>query len=516
MEALKEYFKSFAGFIGRMSPSQVMMLLGVVAGTLVGIVFLVGWLNTVTYEPLYSDLDDAEAGELVAYLDQNNIEYRLTRGGRTIEVPSSDVYKARIGLATQGLPRSGSIGYSLFDENNLGMTDFLQNLNFRRALEGELTRTIMQLREVDAARVHIVMPRDRLFKEDQKEATASVVLKLKSGGLNRQQVAGISHLVAASVEGLTPENITIVDYDGNLLSSPQNNDALAGLTSSQIEVSQNVERHLEQKAQSMLDEVLGPRKSVVRVTAELNFQQLERTSEVFDPNAPSIRSEQRIKQTGSSTDRADENAESTEEDNQETIITNYELNRTLDHIINEVGNIERLSVAVMVDGNYIEVENADGVTETVYEPRSADEMDRLEAIVKNAIGYDPERNDQVEMLNIAFDRKNLDTDREALDAMYLREFYLEIARKVGYVLLIAFLFLYVKKKSKKLFAAMAKLLPPPPPKETKVAEAVATEEPEQVEIIPEKRKLRLVDKMQEAAKKEPEEIARVIKTMMVE
>jgi len=513
MEALKEFFKNTAAMVGRMSASQVMMLLGVVAGTLVGVVFLVGWLNNVTYATLYSELEEADAGEVVSYLSQNNIDYKLSQGGRTIDVPSSDLYQARIALATQGLPRTGSVGYSLFDENNLGMTDFLQNLNFRRALEGELTRTIMQLREVDAARVHIVIPKDRLFKEDQKEATASVVLKLRGGGLSKQQVAGISHLVASSVEGLTPNNITIVDYDGNLLSSGQDRDALAGLTASQIEVGQTVERHLEQKAQTMLDEVLGPDKAVVRVTALLDFQQLERTAEIYDPNAPSIRSEQRTKTTGSSTDRGEESAESSEEDNQETTITNYELNRTVDHIINAVGTIDRLSVAVLVDGRYSEVEN-NGVMETIYEPRSPEELDRLESIVKNAVGYDAERNDQVEMLNIAFDRKNIETDREALDSMYLREFYLDVARKVGYVLLAAFLFLYLKKKSKKLFGALAGLIPPaaPPPAPRPM---VVEEEPEP-EILPEKRKPRLVDKMQETAKKEPEEIARVIKTMMIE
>lgn len=515
MEALRDYFKNIADFVGRMAPSQVMMLFGVVAGTLVGAVMLVGWLSTVTYEPLYTDLGDAEAGEVVAYLGQNNIEYQLTNGGRTVEVPSSDVYQARIGLATQGLPRSGSIGYSLFDKNNLGMTDFLQNLNFRRALEGELTRTIMGLREVDAARVHIVMPKNRLFKEDQKDATASVVLKLRGSGLSKPQVAGISHLVASSVEGLTPDNITIIDYDGNLLSSSHRGDALAGLSSSQIEVGQSVESHLEQKAQSMLDEVLGAKMSVIRVTAQLNFQQLERTAEIFDPNSPSIRSEQRTQNSGSTSDRSEENAESTEEDSQETIITNYELNHTVDHIINAVGTIKRLSVAVLVDGTYSEVENEDGVLETIYEPRSPEELDRLEAIVKNAIGYDPERNDQVEMLNIAFDRKNLETDREALDSMYVREFYLEIAKKVGYVLLIAFLLLYLKKKSKKLFGALATLMPPPAPVRPKTATPEPVEE-ESIEILPETRKPRLVDKMQETAKKEPEEIARVIKTMMIE
>jgi flagellar M-ring protein FliF len=265
----------------------------------------------------------------------------------------------------------------------------------------------------------------------------------------------------------------------------------------------------------MLDEVLGPDKSVVRVTAQLNFQQLERTSEIYDPNAPSIRSEQRTRTAGSSTDRGQEEAESSEEDSQETTITNYELNKTVDHIINAVGTLDRLSVAVLVDGKYSEVET-NGVTETIYEPRSPEELDRLEAIVKNAVGYDAERNDQVEMLNIAFDRKNIETDREALDGMYLREFYLDIAKKVGYVLLAVFLFLYLKKKSKKLFGALAKLVPPPAPRPAPVQQAVEAEPEPEPEIQPEKRQPRLVDKMQETAKKEPEEIAKVIKTMMIE
>ncbi|MEA3297376.1 MAG: flagellar basal-body MS-ring/collar protein FliF, partial [candidate division Zixibacteria bacterium] len=326
MVAFKEFFKNISGIVARMSPSQVMMLLGVTAGTLVGVVLLYGWLTDITYSRLYSDLDESEAGEVIAYLNDNRIPYKLSNGGTVIEVPSGDVYKARISLATEGLPRSANVGYSIFDQSNLGMTDFLQNLNFRRALEGELTRTIMQLHEVDAARVHIVMPKDRLFKEDQNEATASVVVKLKqAGSLAKQQVAGISHLMASSVEGLKPENITILDYDGNLLSSGQKNDVVAGLTSSQLEVGMIVEKRLENKAQSMLDEVLGVGASVVRVSAQLDFQQLESTSEKYDPNASSIRSEERSTLKGSNSEKTAENNETNEEENTEKVITNYEL-----------------------------------------------------------------------------------------------------------------------------------------------------------------------------------------------
>lgn len=520
MNGIKDYFKGLMDYTSRMTASQVMMLFGVVAGTIVGIFFIVGWVNNINYAQLYSNLDENEAGEVVSYLADNKIPYNITNGGNTIEIPSDEVYKTRIALASQGMPRSGNIGYSVFDQNNLGMTDFLQNLNFRRALEGELTKTIMQLNEVQAARVHIVMPKERLFKKDKQEASASVVLKLKGGGLmlSKQQINGITHLVASSVEGLKPSNIAIVDYDGNLLTSGMDNDPLAGLSSSQLEVRKQVESYLEGKAQSMMDDVLGMGRSVIRVTADLNFQQIERTSEIYDPNAPSVRSEEKTKTNLASQEKAQEDNESTQEDNSETTITNYELNKTVEHIVNAIGSIDRISVAVMVDGIYTPAEGGGSNAEMIYQPRNQEDLDRLASIVKNAVGFDNQRNDQIEMINIAFDRQNLQNDQVLLDQMYQREFYMDIAKKVGYFLLLAFMFLYFKKKSKKLFAALGKIAPPKQVVHHVESTKNNTTEEEEFEedVIPEKRKPKLVDKMQKTAKEEPEEIAKVIKTMMVE
>jgi len=517
MEFFKDFFKNVGQFIGRMTASQVMMLFGVLAGTIVGIVFVVGWVSDATYSRLYSDIDEAEAGEVINYLNDNKIPYRLTGNGRTVEIPSSDVYKTRISLAAEGIPRSGSIGYSIFDQNNLGMTDFLQNLNFRRALEGELTRTITQLSEVQAARVHIVMPKERLFREDKKEATASVVLKLAgNSGLSKRQVSGVAHLVAASVEGLKPANIAILDYDGNLLSSGQEDDPVAGLSGSQMEVRKNVEQYLEDKAQSMLDGVLGAGKSVVRVTAELDFQQLERTSENYDPNTPSIRSEERTKTTNSNSDKQVEASESLAEENSEITITNYELNKTVEHMINAVGGIKRLSMAVMVDGTYHEVENEAGVLQGVYQPRPQEELDRLAAIVRTAIGFDVERNDQLEVVNMPFDRRNLEADRDALDAMYLRDFYLDLGKKIGFVVLALLALFYLKRKSRRLFGTLSGLMPQ---RATAPPRPVTPSMPETEEspvIVPDKRKPTLVGQMQKTAKEQPEEMARVIRTIMAD
>lgn len=515
MDRLRDFGKIIGAWIGRMTASQVMMLFGLVAGTIVGAVLMVGWLSDTTYSRLYSDLNESEAGEVVRYLGDNNIPFRLTDGGRTVMVPSDDVYQARISLATEGLPKQGNIGYSIFDQNSLGMTDFLQKINFRRALEGELTRTIMELSEVQAARVHIVMPKERLFKDDQKRATASIVLKLRGNGLSKQQINGISHLVASSVEGLEPGNIAIIDYSGNLLSSGQETDVVAGLTASQLDVRKQVEAYLEHKAQSMLDGVLGLDKSVVRVTADLNFQQLERTSETYDPNTPSIRSEERTKTSSTLSDKSDEASESNEDGSSETTITNYELNKTSEHLIDAVGSIGRLSLAVLIDGTYSPVENENGETTMVYQPRPQDELDRLAAIVKNSVGFDAQRNDQIEMVNLAFDRQDFVQDRLALDLIYQREFYMDVAKKVGYALLMLFAFFYVKKKASKLLTTLGQLMPPPPKQAPLVINRVEEEE-ESEPIVMENRKPRLVDKMQETAKQEPEELARVIKTMMVE
>jgi flagellar M-ring protein FliF len=268
----------------------------------------------------------------------------------------------------------------------------------------------------------------------------------------------------------------------------------------------------------MMDDVLGVGKSVIRLTADLNFQQIERTTENFDPNTPSIRSEERISSNNAIMDRSDETAESNEENKSETVITNYELNKSVEHIVNALGTIDRLSVAVMVDGIYSAVENENGVIEMIYQPRPQEELDRLAAIVRNTVGFDAQRNDQIEMVNIAFDRQSLDGDQQLLDSMYTREFYMDIAKKILYVLLILGLLLYAKKKSSKLFAVLGKLVPPPVAR-TVVVNAPSDQEAQQEPVepaMPEKRQPKLVDKMQETARKEPEEIAKVIKTMMIE
>ena len=523
MEYLKQLSKNISGVARAMSPSQAMLLIAVITGLIVGVVVLGNWVKNVNYAVLYSNLEPAEAGEVAGQLTEQKISYKLTDGGTTISVPSDDVYKVRISLASQGLPRSGNVGYAIFDKSNLGMTEFLQNLNFRRALEGELMKTIMQLSDVQAARVHIVMPKDRLFREDKLEATASVVLKLRhTGGMSKSQLAGITHLVASSVEGLKPQNISIIDYNGELLSSQIQSDPLAGLSSSQLEVRQNVEQNLEAKAQSMLNGVIGQGKSIVRVTAELDFQQVEKTNELYDPNSAVIRSQENTQETKSSSDKQEQNAETRDDNRTETTITNYEINKTVEHIINSIGNIKRLSVAVLLDGTYKTAPGAEGGAEQVYEPRPQEEIDRITAIVRNAVGYDAQRNDQIEVVNLPFDRTAIEVEQQKLDKIVQQDFYFDIGKKVGLLLLAVLAFLFIRKLLKKTFSSLGRVLPPAPTARGPrmpipgYSGASGEEETEILPILPENRKPKLVDQMQNAAKGRPEEIAKVIKTLMID
>lgn len=520
MDSFKNAFGNLAGWVGRMTPSQVMMLFGLIAGSIVGVVLLTGWLRTANYSRLVSNLEASEASEVVQYLTDNKIPYQLTESGTSIDVPSDQVYSARLGLASQGLPKGGTIGYSIFDNNTLGMTDFLQNLNFRRALEGELTKTIMALNGVKAARVHLTMPKERLFKADKKEPTASVVLKLSHrDALDKQQLAGITHLVASSVEGLSPANVSIIDYDGNLISGGRKNDVIAGLSDTQLEVRKNVEDYLQSKAQSILDGVLGQGKSIVRLTADLNFQQIERTSESYDPNTQVVRSEEKTKSSNATTDKAPEASESNEQGSTETNVVNYEISKSVEHIVNAVGSIDRLSIAVMVDGLYAVPEGAAEDTPPAYQPRNQEDLDRLAAVVKNAVGFDPQRNDQIEMVNLPFDRETLVQDQEALDSMYQREFIMELVKIGGTVLLILVALLWIRKKVKALFSALGKISSQPGPHLTaasQMQEAVEQEQIVEAPELPQVRRPRLTDQMQTTAKQHPDEIARVIRTMMAD
>ncbi|HCV42271.1 MAG TPA: flagellar M-ring protein FliF, partial [Bacteroidetes bacterium] len=220
MAEYQDHFRGqIGGFMQRLSIGQKIMLVGVTLASIAAIVALITVVNRPSYGMLFSNLRPEDASKIVEKLKERSVPYTLDDGGKTILVPKQQVYDLRLSLAGEGLPQSSVIGYEIFDRTNLGVSDFVQKVNYRRALEGELARTILELEEVEGARVHIVVPEKALFKDDEKAATASVVLKLRSGKpLKRETVQGIAHLVASSVEGLETNNVTIVDSRGSLLS----------------------------------------------------------------------------------------------------------------------------------------------------------------------------------------------------------------------------------------------------------------------------------------------------------
>lgn len=393
--------KQLKEIFSHLSASQKTSLAGLTLLTVGAIVALLLWANRPQYTILFTDLSGSDAAKIRDALKDDKVPYKLESGGSTVLVPSDRVYDLRLQLASEGIPSQPGVGYEIFDRTNLGMSDFVQKLNYRRALEGELARTIMSIAEVEKARVHLVIPEPSLFKDDQKQPTGSVVLKFKGRDrLSEDQVRGIATLVARSVEGLEPENVTILDSFGNLLSGMKNADNALGLSSTQLELQHKVESYLASKAQSMLDGVLSPGRSIVRVTAELDFQQIERTSEIYDPESQVARSEERMQSSTNETDSPPTKEEST--------LNNYEINKTVEHLVNNGGSIKRISAAVIVDGNY--KQGMGGKVE--YTPRTPQEMSALTGIVHGALGLRDERGDVLEISNIAFDKESFNMQSE--------------------------------------------------------------------------------------------------------
>lgn len=398
-----------AALWGRLSRLQRLALVALLLTGMGLIVAFLLWARTPDYAVAFSGLTEEDAGRIVEQLQASNIPYQLSGGG-TILVPRDQVYEVRLAMARQGLPQGGNVGFELFSAPTLGMTEFSQQVNYQRALEGELARTIRSLNAVQDVRVHIVLPQPSLYTTQKQEPTASITLKLKPGRqIEPEQVAAIRHLVASSVEGLKPDNITIVDTEGTLLSTPIEDEAglaaATALSTNQIQAQRAYEAAIEHKVQAMLDRVLGPNKSVVRVAAQLNWDQVETTSQVVTPTG-AIRSSQTISETyagtpglaggipGSSSNLPGAPSYQTVisgtqgvlyNRNESTI--NYELGQTETRQVKAPGQVARLSLSVLVDG----------VTET-------QQLAALSQAVAAAAGIDPARGDQLSVDTLAFDR----------------------------------------------------------------------------------------------------------------
>lgn len=391
----------------KLSMQQKFMLGGIVIVTLILLGVTLFFLNEPSYSTLYTGLAQEDASKVVEHLTSQKIPYKLEDNGQTIKVQKEKVYETRLSLASKGIPSTGIIGYEIFDKTTMGMSEFMQKLNYKRAIEGELARTIMQQDGVEGVRVHIVIPQKAVFKEEEKPPTASVVLKLKNNyAVSKNNIMAITNLVSSSVEGLTPGHISIIDTKGRLLSKDNEEGSLAVSSAKQYEVKQSIENYLAQKAQTILDNVLGYGNAMIQITADVDFAQVEKTMETYDPDGQVAVSEQIIKGENNGRSAADSNAQVSQNST-----VNYEISKTIQKVIEGSGNIKRLSVSTVINYATKEVKNGEK-TEITYEPRSDEQMRKLEEIVKNSVGIDPKRNDQFSIVNLSFETKALEGMKE--------------------------------------------------------------------------------------------------------
>ena len=361
--------------------NQRFIILLALAGSIAGLVAVTLWTQQPDMQVLFANLAVDDASGIIDKLKDAKVPYETANGGTTVLVPSAQVHDLRLEMAGQGLPHGGGVGYEIFDRTTMGMSDFVQKLNYRRALQGELARTITQMPEVERARVHLAIPERRLFATEQDRARASVVVSLRaSQTLSKAQIQGVVHLVSSSVEGLQARDVTVVDGHGNLLSNTSSDES-AGLSGTQMEDQRTLEKDIETRIQTML----GQEKSSGVNGASGGVPGVE-------SNVP-----------GGTEAEGGQTSSNNNQTKNETV--NYEISRTVSRIVEPTGTIKKLSVAVLVDGTYEGGGKAgEGGADQPkkYVPRSEEEMKRIEEIVKKAMGYSTERQDQVEVVSIQF------------------------------------------------------------------------------------------------------------------
>lgn len=362
------------------------------------------FMNEPNYSVLFSGLSQEDASKVVQFLQSKKIDYELDESGNTIKVDKAKVYETRLALAGEGIPNSGIVGYEIFDKSTIGMSEFMQKLSFKRALEGELAKTIRQQDGVEGVRVHIVIPQKSVFRDEEKKPTASVVLKLRNNyEISQSKINAIVNLVSSSVEGLEPSKVALLDTKGELLSKQAEDNSITAIGSKRYEIKQSVEKYLASKAQSILDDVLGKGNAIVKINADLNFDQVEKTMESYDPDSQVAISEQTIKSENTGKSLGD----STGQSSQNSTI-NYELSKTVERVVQGSGNIVKLSVAAVINNIQVQKKVGDSL-QTVSMPRTEEQLTKLENIIKNAVGVDPSRNDQFSIVNIPFETKQMET-----------------------------------------------------------------------------------------------------------
>ena len=373
--------------LGQLPPARLALLGGVVVGVVALLLGVARWASAPDYALLFGNLAAADAGAVVEQIETEGIDYELRDGGTAVYVPRDDVHALRLRLASEGVVSDGVAGYELFDAGTLGMTDFMQRLNVKRALEGELSRTIASIHQVKSARVHLVLPERSPFRDQQQAASASVVLSVR-GALGPDQVAGVAGLVAGAVEGMTQADVTVLDEAGRMLTGPGASEA--GLTSGQLRLRQEVEDHLASAGQSMLDQMLGPGRAVVRVAADLDLARTQTETRAVDPESQALVSEERQEEVGAGTGAT-------------SSVRNFDFTRETRVSEQEAGTVRKLTVSVLLDEAAPPVgAAADPDIEAEPTPFTDTQIGQIESLVKNAVGFDEGRGDRFAVQQIRF------------------------------------------------------------------------------------------------------------------
>ncbi len=408
----------FGEFLKSLGASRLAAMGAVAIGLIGFFAFVVMRFNEVAQVPLYAGLSLEDTSAITQELQSSNTPFTLANNGTAILVDPDKVLETRMKLAEAGLPSGGGVGYEIFDKADaLGTTSFVQSVNALRALEGELARTIRTIRQVENARVHLVLPERQLFRKEEQKPTASIVLKTR-GTLDAGQIRAIQHLAASAVPGLEPSRISVIDENGRLLAQGNGEETDAALASNADERRNNFQKQVEDRVRDIVESVVGSGRARVRVAAELDFNRFSETKDIFDPNGQVVRStqtreEQSLSQdvqpdgqvsAGNQVPNANSNqakgANAQTKDNAQTTeeTVNYEISKTTQTRVTEMGGVKRLSVAVLVDGRY----SADAKGAQTYAPRPQAELDQISALVKTAMGFDQGRGDQVQVVNLQF------------------------------------------------------------------------------------------------------------------
>lgn len=498
-----------------MPASKKLTLTGVLALVVTGFVLMFMWANQIDYQPLYTNLFPEDADAIISKLKEERIPYRLEGTGSIVLVPADKVYELRLTLAGNGLPKGGSVGFEIFDHTDFNTTEFVQRLNYQRALQGELMRTINQFVEVVHSRVLIVFPRETVFVEDTNPPSASVLLNLRSN-LSPDKVAGIVHLVASAVEGLTSEHITVVDTTGKILFKGSGEGESGFFADAKLDYQQKLEKTIVKRVQSMLETVVGRGKAIVRASADIDFDKTEISEEIYDPDSAVVRSRQRRSESSEKNSEeivsVSQNVDTQQGGNtskKQNIneILNYEINRLNRHTVKPFGALKRLSVAVVLDGSYRTVKGADGVEKKKYIPRTPEELKEFETIVSKAIGYDPDRGDQITVSSFPFSKSaEMDDDMIESPAIDWLAYAQRYAKAAINLLLILMVFMFVVRP---LLKSM---------KQVKVTEysqrrlpGIAQTGIDDLELLTDSPEMRLRDKVAELAKNNPERSQQLLK-----